>query len=367
MAKATASSAQSSDKLRFAAIGIGGIFKAAHAKPLLAHPEVDLVAVCDVIPERASAFAAEHGVATAVADYRDVIKMKDVDAIDICTPNKFHSEIAIAALEAGKHVFTEKPDAINAKEAQRMADAAKRSGKTLMAMRNNRFRADTQFLKRYVDGGHMGDVYAGRCGWIRRRGIPGKGGWFTTKELSGGGPLIDLGVHFIDIALWLMGNPKPVAVSGATYRKFAEGSAAADSVHSQFGDAKAGGVFDVEDLAMGFIRFDNGASLQIEFSWASNVEEEDVFCELRGSRSGVHLSQNQPLKLFTEIEGTLCDLVPRIGGPRSGGHDGHLRHFVDVLRGRAKPINSPEDGVHMIQILTAIYESAQTGREVRLS
>ena len=127
-----------------------------------------------------------------------------------------------------------------------MADAAKASGKTLMAMRNNRFTPNSQFLKKYIAAGLMGDIYTGRCGWIRRRGIPGKGGWFTSKELSGGGPLIDLGVHFIDLTTWLMGDPKPVAVVGSTYRKFAEGSEAADSIHSSFGDKVEGGSFPGE-------------------------------------------------------------------------------------------------------------------------
>ena len=234
-----------------------------------------------------------------------------------------------------------------------------------MAMRNNRFRADAKFVKRYIDAGNMGGIYAGRCGWIRRRGIPGKGGWFTTKELSGGGPLIDLGVHMIDLAIWLMGNPRPVAVSGATFNKFADDTAEADSEHAKFGEAKEEGTFDVEDLAMGMVRFDNGAVLQIEFSWASNVEEEKNFVELRGEKSGVTLGGGPP-KLFTEIEGTICDVLPKMPRREPSHHGQHLHHFIDVVQGRAKPINTPEDGVHMIQILTAIYESAKTGKEVTL-
>ena len=212
----------------------------------------------------------------------------------------------------------------------------------------------------------MGDIYAGRVGWIRRRGIPGKGGWFTTKELSGGGPLIDLGVHMIDLAIWLMGNPRPVAVSGSTYCKFANSDVAGDSAHSQFGRAQADGTFDVEDLAMGFVRFDNGASLQIEFSWASNIEQEKNFVELRGEKSGACLDSSQPLKLFTEIEGMLCDILPQVPTNVWATHGLYLNHWVDVLMGRDKPMFVPQDGVHMIQILGAIYESAKTGKEVQL-
>lgn len=351
--------------IKIGAVGIGGIFKGVHAKPLLENPDVKIVAVCDVIRERAEKFAKENNIPHVFTDYRELIALPEIDAVDICTPNLFHSEIAVAALRAGKHAFTEKPDAISPAKAREMADAAKESGKVLMAMRNNRFTPAAQFLKKYINAGHMGDVYTGRCGWIRRRGIPGKGGWFTNKSLSGGGPLIDLGVHYLDLTLWLMGDPKPIAVVGSTYQKFAEGSDVADSVHSNFGEKQADGIFDVEDLATGFIKFSNGASLQIEFSWASNIEQELQFIELRGSKTGINM-RNGDLKMYTEIEGTLCDLNPKPQMSQAQQHAGMLNHFIDVVQERAEPIIRPEQGVWMIEILSAIYESARTGAEVRL-
>lgn len=351
------------NKLRVAAVGTGNIFRSIHLPAWLANPEVELVAVCDAYRPGAQKIADDNGIKDVYDDYREVIARDDVDVINVCTPNLYHSEVAIAALQAGKHVFCEKPDAINPEEAVKMAEAAKASGKVLMVMRNNRYRPVSQFLRSYVDNGHMGEVYTGRCGWLRRRGIPGKGGWFTTKELSGGGPLIDLGVHMIDLAVWIMGNPRPVAVSGSVYTKFAD-TEQSDSVHSAFGSKQQGGTFDVEDLATGFIRFENGASLQIEFSWASNVETEGRFVELRGTKAGFNLF-NDDLKLFTEIDGTLCDIVPKL--PKDpGGHKSNINHFVDVVRERTEPIFVPQQGVDMIKILSAIYESAQTGREVRL-
>lgn len=352
-----------SRKLRGAVIGVGGIANT-HLKSHMAHPEVEIVALCDINKERAQAKADELGIAHVYTDYRDVLKHDDIDFVDICTPNLYHSEIAVAALLAGKHVFTEKPDAINPVEAQRMADTAKQTGKHLMAMRNNRFGPGSQFLKKYIDKGNMGEVYTARCGWLRRRGIPGKGGWFTTKELSGGGPLIDLGVHFIDVAVWLMGNPKPVAVMGATYCKFAN-TDVSDSEHSQFGEKADEGTFDVEDLASGFIRFDNGATLHIEFSWASNVEEEVTFVELRGTKAGSSL-RSGAVKLFHEMEGVMCTTIPDFPQKSIGNHQKNLNHFIDVLQGRAEPIFLPEQGVDMIKILSALYESASTGREVRM-
>jgi predicted dehydrogenase len=352
------------NKLKVGIVGAGNIFKSAHAPALVDHPEIELVAICDVIVDKAKMRAADLGIPHVYGDYPEMIKQHpDLDFIDICTSNLFHSEVAIAALDAGIHVFCEKPDAVSPEQANLMAEAAKRSGKILMTMRNNRFRPSIQFLHKYISKGHAGDIYTGRCGWVRRRGIPGKGGWFTTKELSGGGPLIDLGVHFIDVAIWLMGNPRPVSVVGATYNKFANTSLS-DSVHSQIGETNSEGTFDVEDLATGFIRFENRATLQIEFSWASNVEEEMNFVELRGTKAGVKF-QRGDVKVFTEVEGTLCDLIPKLK-KEGNGHAEHIHHFIDCLQGRAEPIIVPEDGVHMIKILSAIYESARTGSEVKL-
>ncbi len=352
-------------KLRFGIVGCGGIFQWGHLPALKDHPDVEIVALCDIVLEKAQKHAKDLGVKNVFADYRDLVKLADVDVVDICTPNLFHSEVAVAALDSGKHVFTEKPDAISPEEAQKMADAARKSGKLLMAMRNQRYNWSSQFVKKYIDAGSMGEIYTGRCGWTRRRGIPGKGGWFTTKSISGGGPLIDLGVHMIDVATWLMGSPKPVAVSGSTYRKFSEDNSA-DSIHSSFGEKKADGVFDVEDLAIGFVRFENGASLQVECSWASNIGEEKHFVELRGTKAGVSIDSGEKCVIHTEMQGTLVDIHPRAPRNPANGHTAYLHHYVDCLKGRATPIMRPEDGVDMIKILSALYRSAAEGKEVRL-
>ncbi len=351
-------------KIRIGIIGTGNIFKYVHLQPLLEHAEVEIAALCDINQERAQQLADEHDIEKVYTDYNEMLQKEELDAVDICTPNLYHSKAAIAALEAGVHVFCEKPDAVSSEEAQKMANAAQASGKVLMTMRNNRFNPTSQYLKALIAEGQMGELYTGRCGWIRRRGIPGKGGWFTTKELSGGGPLIDLGVHFIDLTMWLMGNPKPVAVTGATYCKFAD-NAVSDSVHSNFGEKQENGTFDVEDLATGFIRFDNGATLQIEFSWASNIEEDMNFIELRGTKSGFSL-KNDKLEIFSEAAGQLIDMTPVIKSGNISPHGEHLKHFIDVMQQRAVPINTPEQGVDMIGILAAIYKSAETGREVVL-
>ena len=351
-------------KLKIGVVGCGGIATVAHMPSYAKMDNVEIVALCDIIPEKAEKLAEDFGVKNTYTDFKKMIAEADIDAVDICTPNYLHSIIAVEAFKNGKHVFSEKPDAIDVEEARKMKDGAEAAGKTLMVMRNNRFAGATQYAKKYIEDGEMGDVYAGRCGWIRRRGIPGKGGWFTTKAQSGGGPLIDLGVHMIDVAIWLMGNPTPVAVSGAAFNKFAEDTSKADSEHADFGEAKDGGTFDVEDLAMGFIKFDNGACLQIEFSWASNIEAEKTFVELRGSKAGLSWD-NGYLKIFTEKDGQLVDEIPEIH-EIYGGHEANLRHFVDVILNGTDPCFKPIQGFNMIKILTAIYESAKTGKEISL-
>ena len=350
-------------KLKIGLIGCGGMGLGVHAMSHATDDRVQVTALCDIIESRAKEGKKKYfHSAKDYTDFNELLANADVDAVDICTPNYWHSRIAVAALEAGKHVFCEKPDAVSPEEVLKMKAAAENSGKVLMVMRNNRFTEASVYAKDYIAQGKAGSIYAGRCGWIRRRGIPGKGGWFTTKELSGGGPLIDLGVHMIDLSIWLMGNPVPVAVTGAAYRKFADNDLS-DSVHSKFGDKVEEGTFDVEDLAMGFIRFDNGACLQIEFSWASNIEKEKHFVELRGDKAGL-CWENGSLKIFSEKKGKLTDEKPRFKA--SNGHMRNLRNFVDVVLEGAQPVFVPQQGVDMIKILDAVYRSAESGREIRL-
>ena len=358
-------------KLKFAIVGCGGIFRWAHS--YIYHgerksDEIDVVAVCDIKLEKAPAAADLLGISYdhCYADFKEMFDKEEIDAIDICTPNYLHSIVAVEALNRGLHVFCEKPDAVSVEEANKMKDAAEKSGKVLMVMRNNRYNNYSKFLKKYIEDGKMGEIYTARCGWRRRRGIPGKGGWFTDKAQSGGGPLIDLGVHMIDLSMWLMGNPKPVAVSGCTYTKFADNDSGADSEHAKFGEV-GDGVFDVEDLAMGFIRFDNGASMQVEFSWASNIEREKNFIELRGTKAGASTdTTDDKFKIFSEENGTIVDIVPSLPNTAKSGHEQNIAHFVDVVKGRAKPDFEPIQGVNMVKILEAMYKSAELGEEVKL-
>lgn len=357
-------------KLRVGIVGLGGICRYSHMPAYRKMDNIEVAAICDILPEKIEWIKENFNMSNvpAFTDYNDLLNVEGLDYIDICTPNYLHSIIAVKAMEKGIHVFCEKPDAVSVEEAEKMKQAAEKNNCHLMVMRNNRYRATSKYLKQYIKDGKMGEIYCGRCGWQRRRGIPGKGGWFTTKAQSGGGPLIDLGVHMIDLSIWLMGNPTPVAVSGCTYSKFAD-SNVSDSVHSNFGTAKEDGTFDVEDLAMGFIKFDNGACLQIEFSWASNIENEQCFVELRGTKAGSSFNDRTgKVKIFTEEYGELVDFEPVTADDFKcmEHHEANLRHFADVLLNGKKPDFEPIQGVNMIKILEAMYKSAETGAEVRL-
>ncbi len=348
-------------------VGIIGLGKMCHMPIYQNMDNVEVVAICDILPEKIAALKEKFALGDEVlsfTDYNDLLNVEGLDFVDISTPNYLHSIIAVAALDKGIHVFTEKPDAISTEEAEKMMFAAQRSGKHLMAMRNNRYRGNAKYLKQYIADGKMGEIYCGRCGWLRRRGVPGKGGWFTTKEQSGGGPLIDLGVHMLDLAIWLMGNPTPVAVTGCTYRKFADNDVS-ESVDASFGEKVSGGTFDVEDLAMGFIRFDNGACLQVETSWASNIEKDELFVELRGTKAGFKFSSLTGTKIFTEDNGHSVDVVPVFGKDPSM-HAENIKHFVDVLLNGTEPEFKPIQGVNMIKIIDALYRSAELGHEIIL-
>ena len=292
--------------------------------------------------------AEEHGIKETIPITR--CSQSDIDGISVCTPNSVHAPVAIAASEAGKHVLCEKPMSINAANCRAMVAAAKKANKILMMGFNNRFRGDTQLLKKCIENGDLGDIYYAKTGWLRRIGIPGLGGWFTTKETAGGGPLIDLGVHVLDLTLWLMGNPKPVYVLGSSYAKFGPQMA-----------KEQGGTYDVEDLATGMIKLENGATVMIEASWQSFVERERAYSQLIGTEGGAEL---EPLRIYKTISGNFADV--QLQHPNVSGHEMEIRHFVECIRDNKTPLATGEHGLHIQLILDAIYESTKTGKGVEI-
>jgi len=335
-------------------VGIGHL----HIQGYVQCPEAQVVAVCDINEERARRVAAEFGIPHVFTDYREMLGLDGIDAVSVCTPNYLHAPVTIAAFEAGKHVICEKPLAMTPEEGDAMVAAGNKAGKLFMTAFNNRFRGDTQVLKRFIEKGELGDIYFGKTGWIRRKGIPGIGGWFTTKSKSGGGPLIDIGVHVLDLALWLMGNPKAVTVTGSTYAKFGPSGEGMGT----WGIADRGGGFDVEDLAAAFIRLDTGATVMLEASWASHIQRDVIYTNLIGTKGGADVD---PFRIYKDMHGTPVDITPAF--PNQSGHIMEIKHFVDCVVNGRELISTGEHGLEITRILDAIYRSAETGREIRLT
>ena len=250
-------------KLRMGVVGMG--MGKGHAVGFQSHPGAELVALCDVDARRLQIVADELGVSETYTDAEKMFREAGLDAVGIAVPNKLHAPLTISALKRGLHVLCEKPMAMTVAEARRMNEAATRSGLNLMIDFSHRFNASAAALKQQIEADVVGDIYFGRTVWHRQRGIPGFGGWFGIKEMSGGGPLVDLGVHMLDLALWFMGYPNPVSVSGSTYDRIAVPLA-----------RRARKKFSVEDLACGMVKLDSGATLIVETSWALNQPGQDT-------------------------------------------------------------------------------------------
>ncbi len=345
-------------------IGAGGIARKSHMpayKKLEAEGKAQIVAVCDVNGATAKSAAADFDVPHVFTDYAPMLALDAVDAVVVCTPNYLHKQPVLDAFAAGKHVFCEKPLAINAVEGAEMVAAGHRAGKQLQVGLNVRFDSAPQAVKRFIDDGKIGEIYYARAHALRRRGAPGWG-VFTQKDKQGGGPLIDIGVHILDLTLWLMGYPEPAAVTGAAYTKFGT----REGVLGLMGqwDPKT---FTVEDFAAGFVRFQNGATLTLESSFLANLERNEMNTHLFGTEGGVFLSpfDGSATRLYREESGTLTDSTP-VFLPAVNSHEQEVRAFVAALLDDA-PVPVPgEQGLMVTRILDALYLSSDTGREVRL-
>jgi predicted dehydrogenase len=287
-----------------------------------------------------------------------MLTSEKLDVVSVVTPNKFHKDLTLAAFKAGCHVLCEKPMAMSAAEGRAMLAAAEEAGKRLMINFSYRFSEQSMALKAQVDAGILGEIYFGRTVWHRRRGLPGFGGWFGQKALSGGGPLIDLGVHRLDLALWLMGYPQPVWVLGSIYNPI--GSALA---------LKQNKAFDVEDLAVGLVKFANGATLEIEASWAANIKESELMeTRLYGTQAGlVQRNLDETYKFEAEIylekDGAHFDMKLHTPYPPTPTP---MAHFIDCILSGKPHIATGREGLLVMEILDSLYKSAAEGRPVEI-
>jgi len=314
------------------------------------------VAIADTDPERIAAVGVSHNVPGRYLTLTEMLKHEKLDVVSIATPNFTHKPLTIEALRAGCHVMCEKPLAMSSEDAADMVRVSKETGKRVMVNFTLRSSEEAYAMKQAVDSGMLGDIYYARSVWLRRQRLPGFGGWFGQKELSGGGPLIDIGVHRLDLALWLMGFPKPVWVMGSTY----------DYLASEIAQ-KAGKKFDVEDFATAMIKFENGATLELEASWCAHIKErEHTGTRLFGTKGGLHHHNigdvyDSFVEFYVERGGCQYDMklhppVPQAKTP--------MYEFIDAILNDAPHPSGLEEGLASMRILDAIYESARTGEPV---
>jgi len=347
-------------KVRIGVIGTGGIANGAHLPGYSQIPdECEIFAMCDILPEPLANTKAKYpNVPHTVSDYKELLAMPEIDGVSVCTPNFAHHQITMDALAAGKNVLCEKPIAMNAVQGAEMVAAARKAGKILQIGYNSRFAPSNQALKRYIDAGELGDIYYARAQALRVRGIPGWG-VFIDKEKQGGGPLIDIGVHMLDLTLWFMGHPKPIAASGVTYQKFGKRSDVVGFM-GQWDHTK----FTVEDFAAALIRFDNGATVMLESSFVANLKQEAQNVTLLGTDGG---AEAYPLSLTQEKHRTMVSYEPKIpGGNNLNTHYAEMKAFVECIRDGKEPLVTGEHGLMVAQIMDAIYQSSEEGKEVRI-
>lgn len=353
--------------LKIGIVGCGGIANGKHLPSLTKLKQVELVAFCDIEMERAEKAAKQYGIENArvYEDYKELLKDESIDVIHVLTPNSSHAEISIAAMEANKHVMCEKPMAKTAEEAKEMIEVSKRTGKKLTIGYDNRFRPDSQHLHKIASQGELGEIYFAKAHAVRRRAVP-TWGVFLDGEKQGGGPLIDIGTHALDLTLWMMDNYKPKSVVGNVYHKLGKKENAANAWGPW--DPKE---FTVEDSAFGFITMENGATITLEASWALNtLDVDEAKCSLSGTEGGADMKDG--LRINGEEYGNLYTRNVELDAGGVAYYDGasesqadlEARLWIENIINDTEPIVKPEQAFVVTQILEAIYESAKTGKAV---
>lgn len=355
-------------KFRTGIVGCGGIANGKHLPALSKMENVEIVAFCDLIPERAEKAREKYGAPDAkiYATYEELVKDPTIDVVHVCTPNKSHAPISIAAMEAGKDVLCEKPMAKTAADAREMVATAKRTGRTLSIGYQSRYRADSQYLKKCCEAGDLGEIYYARAHAIRRRAVP-TWGVFLNEEEQGGGPLIDIGTHALDLTLWEMNDYAVESVTGSVYRKLADTKDAANA-WGPWDPEK----FTVEDSAFGFIKMKSGATIVLEASWALNtLDAIEAKTSLCGTKAGADMRDG--LRINGERFSKMYVTKPEMGAAGAAFFEGQAgldpsdveaRQFYAAIENGTKPCVLPEQALVVTEVLEAIYTSAKTGKPV---
>jgi predicted dehydrogenase len=338
-------------------IGSGGISRT-QMSYLKKIEDVEITAAADVSEGALQKAREMYNIPRTYSDYKEMLaKETDIDAVSVCTPNGLHAENTIAALEAGKHVMVEKPLAMNAKEGQRMVDAAKRAGKELVIGFQYRFAAPSQMIHQQIQDGEFGKIMYVRCQALRRRGIP-NWGVFGRKELQGGGPMIDIGVHCLEMAHFMIGSPKPITATGNTWTFLGHTESKIQSMWPNW-DYKT---YNVEDMAVGMIRFDNGVMLTIEASFVAHIEKDIWNCQIMGEKGGASWD---PLQIYKDHGNYMMNMTPGYT-PKIDHFEAKMRHFVEVCQGKRANESSGEQGLMVQKMLDGVYQSSESGREVNI-
>ncbi|MBQ3049937.1 MAG: Gfo/Idh/MocA family oxidoreductase [Oscillospiraceae bacterium] len=344
-------------------IGTGGI-SVCHLEGYNAIPDVKVVACCDIDFEKAKKYAEKYSIPNVYADCKEMMEKEELDVVSVTTWNAAHKECTITALKGGANVICEKPMAMNAAEAEEMMKTAEECGKLLQIGFVRRFGKDAAIFKEFSDDGVLGDIYYAKATYLRRSGCPG--GWFGNKAISGGGPLIDLGVHVIDLSRYLAGNPKPVSVSGVTYSNLGKNRALGAEVAWDMENKKRDEeIYNVEDFVSAMVRFENGFTLSVEASFNLNCKSDSGEIQLFGTKGGAALTPK--LEIYTDVAGRFVNIQPAVDvGFSMDAFNDEMKGFVDAAM-RGKPCRATaEDGVMLMKIIDGIYRSAETGREVVL-
>jgi predicted dehydrogenase len=353
------------EQLRIGVIGCGaGIF---HLEGYAEEPRAKVVAIAGLDTDRCESLSHQFDVPRVYRDYQDLLAQDDIDAVSVAVPNILHLPVALAAFEAGKHVLIEKPLSRNAEEGVRMVEAAKEHDRLLGISFQRRTRHDVKLLHDAVANGEFGRIYYSKAWWMRRSGIPGLGSWFTSKEAAGGGPLIDLGVHVLDMILYILGNPKVTSVSANTYAEIGPTGRGGwvGRARQQMSDDQT---YEVEDLATAFLRLEDGGTLLLEASWAAFTEMGDDFgVQLYGSEKGARIfSKNyaltDTLDIYEGFGDTTMDAKPRLVARQ--GHAEIIRGFVDAILEGTPLTPDGYEGLDRVRLIDAIYRSAELGREI---
>ena len=354
--------------LRVGVVGLG-YAGTTHLTSFHAIDGVEVVALAGKEADRLASLGATYELRHLFSDWHDLVALPELDIVSIATPNALHHPIAVAALAAGKHVFCEKPLALDTAQALEMVQAAKTHNRVLEVAFNHRRRADVQWARDYLETVGIGRIYHARASWKRRAGIPGLHSWFTNKAMAGGGALIDLGPHVLDSLLFLLGEPRVVAVSAVTHGEL--GRAGYGAMDRQEQMASGASAFEVEDLASALLRLDDGSSVAFEISWAGHtVDDEDIAIELLGVEGGVRIfvpryASDDTLRIYRDVAGAPATIVPEVHVP-GGEHPLVIAEFVDAIRGGDWDAHRGDFALHRTAVLDACYRSAAEGREVRL-